>query len=118
MTDRKTAAALKENAAGLQATGAPVSISDLRYIKLAEYENRDEELMLRNFTLRKYSYYFRAFIYNAAKEEKRTINIKIFNAECMSEKQIYFEALNIAFDNITNNECLIGLEFKGRDEWR
>ena len=118
MTDKKTAAALKENAEGLRAKGFKPNVSDLRYIKLAEYENRDEELFLRNFTLCKYSYYFRAFIYNAAKEEKRTINIKIFNAECMSEKRIYFEALKIALENVTNDEYLMSLEYTGRDNWR
>lgn len=42
MTDRKTAAALKENAEKLQAVGVTPDISHLRYIKLAEYENAEE----------------------------------------------------------------------------
>lgn len=43
LTDRKTAAALKRNAEGLQAVGVEPSIIDLRYIKLAEYENAEED---------------------------------------------------------------------------
>lgn len=42
LTDRKTAAALKSNAEKLRAAGATPSISDLRYIKLAEYEDAEE----------------------------------------------------------------------------
>lgn len=44
LTDRKTAAVLKENAEKLQAAGFAVDISNLRYIKLAEYENAEELL--------------------------------------------------------------------------
>ena len=43
LTDKVTAAALKRNAEGLQAAGFTPDISDLRYIKLAEYENAEEE---------------------------------------------------------------------------
>ena len=42
LTDRKTAAALKKNADGLREKGVEPNISDLRYIKLAEYENIEE----------------------------------------------------------------------------
>lgn len=42
LTDKKTAADLKHNVEGLQAAGVEPNISDLRYIKLAEYENREE----------------------------------------------------------------------------
>lgn len=42
LTDRKTAAELKENVEKLRAVGIEPTISDLRYIKLAEYENRYE----------------------------------------------------------------------------
>lgn len=42
LTDRKTAADLKRNCEGLRAKGIDANISDLRYIKLAEYENADE----------------------------------------------------------------------------
>lgn len=42
LTDRKTAAALKKNADGLKSKGIEPSVSDLRYIKLAEYENAAE----------------------------------------------------------------------------
>lgn len=42
LTDRRTAAELKENADGLRAAGLEPTISDQRYIKLAEYENAEE----------------------------------------------------------------------------
>lgn len=42
LTDRATAEALKANADGLLAVGLEPSIMDKRYIKLAEYENREE----------------------------------------------------------------------------
>lgn len=44
LTDRATAEALKANADGLRAVGLEPTISDQRYIKLAEYENADEEI--------------------------------------------------------------------------
>lgn len=43
LTDRKTAADLKKNVDGLRATGLEPTISDRRYIKLAEYENANED---------------------------------------------------------------------------
>ena len=48
LTDRKTAEAVKANIRKLQAEGADVSIIDLRYVKLAEYENTEEDLILRS----------------------------------------------------------------------
>lgn len=42
LTDRELAKALKSNCEGLKRTGIEPSMSDLRYIKLAEYENREE----------------------------------------------------------------------------
>ncbi len=42
LTDRGTAEALKRNAEGLAAKGFDVPIDDLRYIKLADYENEEE----------------------------------------------------------------------------
>lgn len=42
LTDKRTAEALKHNAEGLTAKGFDVPIDDLRYIKLAEYENEEE----------------------------------------------------------------------------
>jgi hypothetical protein len=42
LTDKRTAEALKQNADGLMAKGFDVPIDDLRYIKLAEYENEEE----------------------------------------------------------------------------
>lgn len=47
-TDRKTAEAVKANIEKLQAAGADVSIIDLRYVKLAEYENTEEDLISRS----------------------------------------------------------------------
>lgn len=43
-TDRKTAEALRKNILGLVERGLTPSIMDIRYVKLAEYENREEEL--------------------------------------------------------------------------
>lgn len=48
LTDRRTAEAVKANAEGLQAKGFKVPISDLRYIKLADYENKEENRMFIN----------------------------------------------------------------------
>lgn len=42
LTDRKTAAELKHNCEGLRKKGIEPNMSDLRYIKLAEYENKEE----------------------------------------------------------------------------
>lgn len=42
LTDRRVAKALRTNAEGLIAKGFDVPIDDLRYIKLAEYENEEE----------------------------------------------------------------------------
>lgn len=43
-TDRKTAEALKKNVLGLVERGLTPSVMDIRYVKLAEYENREEDL--------------------------------------------------------------------------
>lgn len=43
-TDRQTAEALKKNIIRLVEKGLTPSIMDIRYVKLAEYENREEEL--------------------------------------------------------------------------
>lgn len=48
LTDRKTAEAVKANIEGLQAKGFEVSISDLIYVKLAEYENAEEDFISRS----------------------------------------------------------------------
>ena len=48
LTDRKTAAALKKNSDGLKKKGIEPNISDLRYIKLAEYENAAIKYALEN----------------------------------------------------------------------
>ena len=50
LTDRKTAAALKKNADGLKEKGIEPNISDLRYIKLAEYENAAEHIEMTTNT--------------------------------------------------------------------
>lgn len=44
LTDRGTAEVLKRNAEGLMSKGFDVPIDDLRYIKLADYENIVERL--------------------------------------------------------------------------
>ena len=43
LTDRRTAEQVRENIEKLQASGFEVSIGDLRYVKLAEYEDKEEE---------------------------------------------------------------------------
>ena len=43
LTDRRTAQQVRENIEKLRAAGFEVSIGDLRYVKLAEYENAEEE---------------------------------------------------------------------------
>ena len=43
LTDRRTAQQVKENAAGLLEKGLAPAVSDQIYIKLAEYENAEEE---------------------------------------------------------------------------
>ena len=43
LTDRKTAEAVRENIEGLIAAGVEPSVDDVRYVKLAEYENKEEE---------------------------------------------------------------------------
>lgn len=43
-TDRETAEKLKKNILGLVERGLIPSVMDIRYVKLAEYENREEEL--------------------------------------------------------------------------
>lgn len=42
LTDHKTAEALRNNAEGLSTKGIDVPIDDLRYIKLARYEDEEE----------------------------------------------------------------------------
>lgn len=43
-TDSKTAKALKKNILGLVERGLTPSVMDIRYVKLAEYEDREEDL--------------------------------------------------------------------------
>ena len=43
LTDRRTAEQVRENIEGLIAAGIEPSVSDVRYVKLAEYENKEEE---------------------------------------------------------------------------
>lgn len=42
LTDRKIAAELKRNCDGLRAAGIDRTLADLRYIRLAEYEDIEE----------------------------------------------------------------------------
>lgn len=44
LTDRELAKALKSNCEGLKRAGIEPNMSDLRYIKLAEYENATEHI--------------------------------------------------------------------------
>lgn len=43
LTDRRTAEQVRENIEGLIAAGVEPSVSDQRYVKLAEYEDKEEE---------------------------------------------------------------------------
>lgn len=43
LTDRRTAEELSANIEGLRRANVEPSIMDLRYVKLAEYENREED---------------------------------------------------------------------------
>ena len=43
LTDRRTAQQVRENIEGLIAAGVEPSVSDVRYVKLAEYENAEED---------------------------------------------------------------------------
>lgn len=45
LTDKKVAEDLKRNAAGLKAAGLDIPMSDRRYIKLAEYEDKEERIL-------------------------------------------------------------------------
>lgn len=44
LTDKKTAEALKQNAEALNAAGFDIPISEKIYIKLAEYEDKEERV--------------------------------------------------------------------------
>ena len=43
LTDRRTAQQVRENIKGLIAAGVEPSVSDVRYVRLADYENKEEE---------------------------------------------------------------------------
>lgn len=43
LTDSRTAQQLRDNASGLISKGFEVPIDDLRYIRLAEYEEREQQ---------------------------------------------------------------------------
>ena len=51
LTDDKTAECLKENIEKLKEKGFDVDMSNLRYVRLAEYERLDEELEDMGFRL-------------------------------------------------------------------
>jgi hypothetical protein len=42
LTDRRTAEAVHENIEKLRAAGVEPSVSDVRYVRLAEYEDKDK----------------------------------------------------------------------------
>ena len=43
LTDRRTAEQVRENIEKLRAAGVEPSVSGLRYVRLADYENKEEE---------------------------------------------------------------------------
>lgn len=49
LTDPKVAADLERNIAGLQAAGIEPDMSNLRYVKLAKYEDNNEYLDMMKF---------------------------------------------------------------------
>lgn len=51
LTDKELAKALKSNCEGLKWAGIEPNISDLRYIKLAEYENAAEQAVAIKYAL-------------------------------------------------------------------
>lgn len=55
LTDKKVAENLKSNIEGLKRAGLDASIDDLRYIKLAEYEN-EEDIFLESDRTEKQRY--------------------------------------------------------------
>lgn len=78
LTDRATAEALKANAEKLRAAGLEPSEMDKRYIKLAEYENADEDFE----TLRKA---YTAILYECDAEnntECKKTACYIYGGEC------------------------------------
>ena len=42
LTDRRTAEQVRENIEKLRAAGVEPSVSDVRYVRLADYENEEE----------------------------------------------------------------------------
>lgn len=116
LTNSATAAALKENAEGLQAAGVEAPASDQRYIKLAEYEDREEKQ--RNYNTAWKTYYFDAVIYNPCAEERRTVHIRVLNDRDLTKEQIYIAAVKEAFKGLTENEFILRLDYKTRHEWR
>lgn len=43
LTNRRTAEQVRENIEKLRAAGVEPSVSDVRYVRLADYENKEEE---------------------------------------------------------------------------
>ncbi len=43
LTDRRTAKQVRENIEKLRVAGIEPSVGDVRYVKLAEYEDKEEE---------------------------------------------------------------------------
>ena len=43
LTDRRTAEQVRENIEKLRAADVEPSVSDVRYVRLADYENKEEE---------------------------------------------------------------------------
>lgn len=119
LTKRETADALKVNAEKLREIGFEPSILDRRYIKLAEYEDREEQEQ-RNYNTAWKTYYFDAVIYNPCAEERRTVHISVLNDRDFTEEQIYIIAVKEAFKNLdtAKNEFILRLDYKTRHKWR
>lgn len=119
LTKRETADALKANAEKLRKIGFEPSILDRRYIKLAEYEDREEKQERgRDYNAPWYTYYFIVNIYDPDIDNIRKINVAIFNDRGLTEKYIYMAAMEKALESLINNEYIVRFEFKTRHEWR
>lgn len=101
LTDRELAKALKSNCEGLKRAGIEPNMSDLRYIKLAEYENREERAR-SDFYLTCYPFPAEIKLNEVTSEGNLYKRYNVFVAAKNKEK-----ALKIARDKLT--------EYKARE---
>lgn len=117
LTKKETAAELKENAEKLRAIGLEPSIMDLRYMKLAEYEDKEEAE--RDYKTEWETYYFRIDFYDPhAALLLQTKDFSVLNDSGMKPEQIYIAAVKKAFELLKPHEHLLALKFKTLQKWR